>query len=122
MTTTFAPSSSDLHVPARDGAGGRREDLPGPDAHRHDHAHPHRHDGHDHGRRGDGVASAHAPSETGNGHDAAASQGVGHRRVVAPPSGLSLIRASLAARLAVAAGLSVLIWAAVLWARLPIAS
>lgn len=108
MTTTLASSSSDLLVAARS----RGE----PVAHGHDHAHA----GHDHASHGHG--SVRGAVDVGHGHAEVGPQGGGRRSVEAPAGGLSLIRASLAARLAVAAGLSVLIWAAVLWARLPIAS
>ena len=72
----------------------RHPDIARPPAHEHEHHHGHEHElehGHHHGH---GV------------------------RTVRP--GPSLLRASVTVRLAIAGGLSGLIWLAVVWARLPI--
>lgn len=77
-----------------------------------------RHDHTGHGHSGHGHADhAHAhhdhPKHGTTGHDH------GHRPLRAPvvaPPGLSVLRLSLASRLAAAAVLSVLIWAGVFWA------
>ena len=85
---------SHVHAPA----DGRSPAVPqasdAATAHEHDHGHGHEH-GHDHG-----VAHVHV-------HGAAPE--------------FSLVRASLALRLALAGGMSLAVWALVFWARLPIA-
>ena len=76
----------------------------------HDHDH-----GHDHGPE-HGAAQGHAH---GHDHAHAHAHGAAARRVSFRPP-FSLVRASLAVRLGLALGLSGLVWAAVLWAELPV--
>jgi hypothetical protein len=90
------------HAPADD--LGRSHD----DGSAHGHGHGHDH-GHDH---------VH-----GHGHGGGVAQGSGHRHgPLGEPLRFSLVRASVATRLALAGAMSAFIWAAVLWARLPIGS
>ncbi len=103
--TAAVPSSATHgHVRLRRRATGADGGAPG-EAHTHDHTHDHAH-GHDH---------AHD-----HGHDHSHGHAAGPVHVSARPAP-SLIRASLGVRLALAGVLSGLIWAGVLWARLPIA-
>ena len=68
----------------------------------------------------DGIRHAHGHvSGHGHGHEHDHAHGRGSGREAIAP-GFSLVRASLVVRLAIAVGLSTGVWAAVLWARLPI--
>jgi hypothetical protein len=68
-----------------------------------DHGHDHDQDGHDHGH---------------DGHDHGHAHGVGTTAAFRPP--FSLVRLSLGGRLAIAGGLSAVLWVAVRWALMPL--
>jgi len=127
MTTTAASLSlRTLDLPATERAASVSHGDPAAHDHGAGQGHGHAHeDGHDHGHDHHHGPSAdpHGTDPHRHGHGETAAQGSGHRHTAGlEPLHFSLVRASVTARLALAGGLSALIWAAVLWARLPIVS
>lgn len=107
-TSTFSSASLAIPAPVATGSGrSERPHLHGADTH--DHAH-HDHAHHDHAHAAPKEAHAHGSTEP---HVHAPAR-------FRPP--FSLVRLSLAGRLAIALTLSAAIWAAALWAIHPIAS